>query len=99
MTLERDIRKRCVARMRKLGCDVYSTSDRRASRNTPGLPDLYVVPPRGKPAFWWESKGDGGKPSPEQLAFREKNAKAGVEVIIGGEAQLNAHLLKLGLIA
>jgi hypothetical protein len=96
---ERDLRARVVKRLRALGCEVMSTSSPKPSRIAKGMPDLYVIPPRGKPPFWIEMKAPGGKASPEQVAFAAKHEPSGMAVIIGGEAEVLAHITTLGLVA
>jgi hypothetical protein len=47
---------------RGFGCKVYNLSQARASKQTPGLPDLWVVHLEAKLAFWFESSARvGGK--------------------------------------
>ena len=96
---ESDVRRKVVAKLRTLGCGVMSTSSPKPSRIARGMPDLYVIPPRGKPPFWWEAKGPAGKASEEQVAFQRKHEPSGMVVIIGGEAEVDGHLKTLGLIA
>ena len=96
---ESDVRRKVVAKLRTLGCEVMSTSSPKPSRIARGMPDLYVIPPRGKRSFWIEMKSPTGKASPEQEAFAAKHQASGMAVIIGGEAEVDGHLKTLGLIA
>ena len=95
---ESDVRRKVVAKLRRLGWEVLCYSDNRTSRNTPGAPDTLVAPPRGKAVFFWEAKSDTGKPSAEQLRIKARIEASGTPVIIGGEAEVDAHLKALGLI-
>ena len=72
------------------------------TRQTPGLPDLYVVlPPAPTPypqpgtpsvALWIEVKGKGGTLSHEQVMFRARSLAADVPVLVGGVAEVVAFL-------
>jgi hypothetical protein len=65
---------------RGFGCKVYNLSQARAAKQTPGLPDLWVVHLEAKLAFWFETKRQvGGKLSAAQLQFRDECAIAGVK--------------------
>lgn len=68
-------------RIRKLfescGFTTYNLSQARASKQTPGLPDLWLVNPETGDALWWECKAakPNGKPKPlrpEQSRFRDE---------------------------
>jgi hypothetical protein len=54
------------------GFAVYNLSQSRASKQTPGLPDLWCMHTRYAFAFWWESKRQvGGEFSDAQLHLRQ----------------------------
>ena len=62
-----------------------------------GLGDLFVIPPEGRGNPWWhETKRLGGKLTPEQVQFRERNFRAGMTVVVGGVKEAKAHLSTLG---
>jgi hypothetical protein len=69
------IRKMAIAVRLK----VYSLSQARAAKQTPGLPDLWMTGPTRCLAFWWESKRQvGGKRSQAQLDFAAECQGCGV---------------------
>lgn len=85
-----------------LGCVVVriGQSYRRGSRRhpgTPGVPDLYVFPPRNRSAFWHETKSDEGAQRPAQLTFEARCHARGVGYVLGGVPEALAHLHTLGV--
>ncbi len=88
-----------VTLLRMIGAAVYvlghpSPKDGRKFRGTgqtAGLPDVYAfLPQRIAPtcrllpvALWWECKAVGGRVRPEQAAFRDSCARAGVAHVVG----------------
>lgn len=91
-------------RIRKLfeacGFKTYNLSQARASMQTPGLPDLWLVNPDTGDALWWECKAPkpNGKPKPlrpEQAVFRDECIECrvghGWGVLADAEAWLEAH--------
>jgi len=102
--LEKEVQRRVVALYKSAGCFVYVLSqgyrhERGGTRQTKGLPDLYVFPPGCSLALpWWhEVKRPGGKPSPEQVEFNARCEARGVYCLIGGYRQALEHLLFLDL--
>lgn len=67
-----------------IGAFVVWTSQYRASRVTPGLPDLLILLPRGKGIVLQEVKRPGGRQSAAQKAFQDRCADAGVRYVLGG---------------
>lgn len=62
--------------LRMLGFAVYDLSQPRATKQTPGIPDLYVI---GKNRHLWvEVKRPGGRLTSAQEAFRKECEDAGV---------------------
>lgn len=83
---------------RGFGCKVYNLSQARASKQTPGLPDLWVVHLEAKLGFWFECKRPlGGRIRPEQIDFKAECAAAGVNAFIGDRNVAAMVLVKLGL--
>jgi len=97
--LERDVARSVVAFLETCGCHVYSLQDRRprATRNTPGLPDLYVLH-RQLGGFWVELKAPGGKQTVEQVSFQATCGRCGVPYVCGGVAEAMAFLAQRGLV-
>lgn len=70
-----EVRKRFVA----CGFGVYNLSQARAAKQTPGLPDLWLVHRALPIALWWETKRQvGGVHSPAQRGFAAECDRCGV---------------------
>lgn len=104
--LEKDVQRDVMALLRGCGCRVFNLSQgyrpggarHGTTRQTRGLPDLYVFPPRGLAPFWCEIKRLGGTQSPEQMGFQSLCAEAGTGYIVGGVAEVVTHLRTLGIL-
>ena len=74
---EADIRHGIVKFLRMVGFACYDLEQNRPTRQTPGIPDLYV---QGKGIrFWIEVKAPGRKQTPAQLDFqRDEGDNGGV---------------------
>lgn len=68
---ETDVQRAVTQFFRKAGCHVYSLAQGRKTRQTPGLPDLYVIHP-SYGAWWFECKVPGGKLSAAQAKFADQ---------------------------
>lgn len=90
--IQSDVRKRYIA----FGCTVYNLSQARASKQTPGLGDLYVIHRRLRFAFWHETKTPSGQQSSTQRDFEQWNREAGVVVVVGGVLAAQNHLVEIG---
>jgi hypothetical protein len=78
-------------------------SQPRASKQTPGIPDLWLTRAARTDApafaFWWESKRQvGGKRSSAQEAFGAECAAAGVGYGFGDRHDARQYLATLGVI-
>lgn len=83
---------------RAMGCTVYRLSQARASKQTPGLPDRWVVHTGTNRAWWHEVKRPvGGKQSPAQKAFQRQCALCGVSYVLGGVQAAELWLVKHGI--
>jgi hypothetical protein len=83
--LEKTEQLEVVKRLRVCGFIVYNLSQARASKQTPGLADLYCVHRELALALWWESKRQvGGKYSDAQREFKAHNDRCGV-LCLGGD--------------
>lgn len=82
-----------------IGAFVVWTSQYRASRVTPGLPDLIILLPRGKGVVLHEVKRPGGRQSAAQKMFQERCHDAGVRYVLGGSDQAWHVLEELGLVS
>lgn len=75
--LEADLYEAIVRLCRLAGCDVTRLSQARASRQTPGVPDLYVRHVGVGVRLWIEVKRPGGRLSPAQQAWLDTERRAG----------------------
>lgn len=83
--------------VRALGGVVWSFSQPRASKQTPGIPDRKYYFPRHGLTFWWEAKAEWGEQSPAQKD-RQREAEACREAYVCGELQtLKNYLVCLHL--
>ena len=96
--LEKIVQRDIIRFFEGLGCTVYRLSQARATRQTPGLPDLYIFCQRKRVAFWWETKRtDTGQRSDAQLDFAGLCADCRVAYGHGAYANARAMAQKLGL--
>lgn len=99
--LEREIQRDVVKLYRAHGCVVYEFSQKRASKQTPGIGDLYVFNPElhayGPAAWWHEVKTATGRLRPDQNVFGELCQQCGVWYVVGGVAAAEAQLARLGM--
>lgn len=93
--LEKEIQRDCVRIYRANGCVVYETSQKRAAKVTPGLPDLIVFHARAKAMWYHEVKTATGELRPDQRDFQEQCQLTGTPHYVGGieaaERALTAH--------
>lgn len=91
---QREIRKLFKA----FGFTVYSLSQARASKQTPGLADLYCVHRDQPIALWFETKRQhGGRLSDAQREFQEGNNRCGIRSVVGDRYTARTLLITLGL--
>lgn len=100
--LEKQVQHDVVKLYQAMGCDVYSLSQPRATMQTPGLGDLFVVCWRKRLAWWHESKrrvdGKLTKQSDEQAEFQEKMDVCGIPYVLGGYQEAYDFLRSIGVI-
>lgn len=83
---------------RAFGFEVYNLSQARATKQTPGLPDLWCMHRELPIAFWWETKrSHGGRFSEAQLRFRDMAQRCGVGYGSGDRKAARSHVIALGL--
>jgi hypothetical protein len=80
-----------------LGYTSIHFSQRRASAQTPGIPDRRYY--KGRHAFWFEAKAPGKErdQSPYQKAFQVMCEVAGEDYVLGGIPELVTYLDRLGI--
>ena len=96
-TLEKSVQRDVILFFEGLGCRVYRLSQARATRQTPGLPDLWIFCPRKQTGFWFEVKDDCGRPSAEQVTFGESCMACGIGHAMGGMGAARVLARSLGL--
>lgn len=88
--------QRAVCQLYELhGCAVYDLSQPRATMQTPGLPDLWIVWAERGAAWWHEVKRPGGRATPAQLLFRRHCQAAGIGYVIGGLDEAAGQLARV----
>lgn len=98
MILEKEEQHEIARLFREFGFTVRHLSQARASKQSPGLPDLWVTHRELPIAFWWESKRQvGGKLSDVQVEFRNDCLRTGVGYGTGDRYAARDHLITLGL--
>lgn len=86
--------------LRAHGCVVRSTSQARASKIAPGVPDLIVFAPRvGCAAFLEVKRSSGGIQSPAQRDFQRDCDVCGWRYLIGDRRTAWAWLVEIGVAA
>jgi hypothetical protein len=83
---------------RAFGGKVYNLSQPRASKQSPGIPDLWLVFRRVRLAVWWETKRQvGGRLSPAQVEFADECHHCGVAHGSGDRHAFAAWLVRAGI--
>ena len=95
--LEREIQGDVVRLYKALGCQVWSHSELRKTKQTPGYPDLTVLHPRRRLAWYHETKTPTGTSSPAQRTFLGTAAECGVTVVVGGVQAGEEFLMSRGI--
>ena len=92
-TEQGEVRKRFVP----CGFKVYSLSQARAAKQTPGLGDLWIVHTVLPIALWWETKRQvGGEYSTDQRDFAAECARCGVGYGTGDRFDAEVYLIGIG---
>ena len=103
--LEKVEQQHIITLARSIGCQVYVLGTRRpkgdypGTRQTPGIPDLWMFLPMRHPdcsGLWWEVKRKGGTRTPEQMAFGESCALAGQRYGFGTANDFCDYLIRHG---
>ncbi len=82
---------------RAIGFEVYNLSQPRASKQTPGLPDLWLSHAGAEFAGWFECKrAVGGKRSTAQIAFGEQCVAAKIPYGFGSRFEFAKYLTQYG---
>jgi hypothetical protein len=82
LELEKTIAGQVITALRTIGCDVSSTQQTRASRQTEGMPDLFASHAAWGVFAWLEVKRPGERLSTVQRRWHEQAHAAGVHVLV-----------------
>jgi hypothetical protein len=94
---EKLIQAECRRTYIAYGCMVYNLSQVRASKQSPGLPDMIVFHRRARVGWMHETKTRNGVQSPAQKYFEDCAALAGWQYVIGGVAACEEQLIRIGV--
>lgn len=96
--LEKDEQRAVVRMLREFGFTVRTLSQARASKQTPGLFDLFCTHRERPIAFWFDTKRQvGGKLSEAQQEFMADCRRCGVGAYAGDRYTVRTILITLGL--
>lgn len=93
--LEKEIQRDVVKLYTAFGCVVFNLSQARASKQTPGLGDLYVVHLTSMQVWWHETKTPTGKQSPAQREFENIHRDTAVGYVVGGVLAAEEQFVQL----
>ena len=99
--LEKEIQADVVKLYRAFSCIVYKLSQPRATKQTPGIGDLYVFWPEmrglGPTAWWHETKTPTGEQRPDQREFQRLcEAVESRSYVMGGLVAAESKLREIG---
>ena len=95
---EVDVQKQGTELLQSLGAFCLRTNQPRASRVSPGLPDVIALLPRRLGVIFWETKRPGGRQSDAQILVEARCQQAGVPYVCGDLQALRAFLVERGLL-
>lgn len=96
--LEKDEQAFIFKLFRGFGVIVYNLSQPRATKQTPGLPDMYCMHPGIRRAWWFETKrAEGGRLSEVQKVFIGHADSCNVDIWVGDRRAAARVLMDLGL--
>lgn len=98
LEFERDMQRAVIRLYESVGCRVVRFSQTRATRQTPGIPDLKVYCPRKGVTWWMEVKAPGGKQEPEQQVFQALAEACGETYVLGGLEVALRQLERVGVV-
>jgi len=79
---EKRVQRSIVLAAEALGFVVSSFSQARASKQTAGIPDLFLTHPKHRFTCWIEVKAPGRKPTLEQKVWHQTAREAGNHVFV-----------------
>lgn len=90
--LEDEIQQAGYKLLRALGFEVVHLSQKRASKQTPGVADSKFYHRVRRLSFWWEAKMERGVQSPAQREFQTMAEACGEHYVVGGLGILRTWL-------
>lgn len=95
--LEKDVQRKVCQLYEAAGAVVYNLSQARASKQSPGLPDLWVFHEPRELSFWHEVKRPAGSRTDAQERFLALCAATATRYVCGGVEAAKDMLRRLGL--
>lgn len=90
--LEGEIQQDCWKELRAAGFTMYWLSQKRRTKQSPGLGDLYGVHEAKGLVVWVEVKTPTGEQSPAQRDFERVHAGTPVAIVVGGVQAVRDYL-------
>jgi hypothetical protein len=81
-----------------LGFECWHLSQARATRQTPGWPDMLFMHEDSGLCVWWEAKAPGGKQSDAQREFQRYAQPCSMEYVVGPASALEEWAISKGLL-
>lgn len=97
--LEKEIQAEVMDLLRAYGFTVFNLSQPRATKQTPGIGDVYAVNPWRRRVLWFETKTPEGKQSPDQIEFQVLHLQlesSTISYVAGGVLAAEEYLIAIG---
>lgn len=97
--LEKVIQWDVMQLLRAYSFDVFNLSQPRATKQTPGIADVYAVHVWRRRILWFETKTPDGAQSPDQIDFQVLHVQMGiaeVQYVVGGVLAAEEYLISIG---
>lgn len=97
--LEKEIQAEVMDLLRAYGFTVYNLSQPRATKQTPGIGDVYAVNPWRRRVLWFETKTPDGRQSPDQVEFQVLHVQlesSSISYVPGGVLAAEEYLIAIG---
>ena len=95
---ETDVQRQVTELLQSVGAFVLRTNQPRASRVSPGLPDIICLLPRRLGVLFVECKSKTGKQNDAQILVEARAAHAGVPYVLGGIEEVREWLTTAGIL-
>lgn len=97
--LEKEIQAEVMDLLRAYGFTVFNLSQPRATKQTPGIGDVYAVNPWRRRVLWFETKTPDGRQSPDQVEFQVLHVQlesSTITYVPGGVLAAEEYLIAIG---